>query len=109
MTYKDISDMIAELNIPYAYYQFPEGTEVATPFICFYYPSQLGFAADNTNYAKPVDLVIELYTNEKDFQLEAQIEQKLNDNGLVFQRNESYIDSEKMLMQTYESEVLIDG
>ena len=109
MTYEGISNLIASIGIPYAYYQFPEGTETPPPFICFFYGGQNGFVADNINYAKPVALVIELYTDNKDFQLEAQIEKALNDNEIVFQRNESYIDSEKLFLQTYESEVFIDG
>lgn len=109
MTYQDISNLIAGLNIPYAYYQFPEGTEVAPPFICFYYSEQQGLYADNINYAKPVNLVIELYTKTKNFQLEAQLEQALNDVEIPYRRYESYIDSEKLFMQTYESEVFING
>ena len=109
MTYQEVNEIIAQAGIPYAYYQFPEGTEQAPPFICFYFPNQIGFAADNTNFAKPINLVIELYTQNKDFQLEAQIETLLNSNGLVYARTESYIDSEKLFLQTYESEVLING
>ena len=109
ITYQDINNLIASIGVPYAYYQFPEGTGVAPPFICFYYDQQIGFAADNTNFAKPEHLVIELYTNNKDFQLEAQIEKALNDIGLVYSRMESYIDSEKLFLQTFESEVLING
>lgn len=109
MTYQEINNLIASIGIPYAYYQFPEGTEIAPPFICFYYDEQRGFAADNINYAKPVGLVIELYTKVKDFQLEARIEEALNNNEIVYARLESYIDSEKLFMQTYESEVYING
>lgn len=109
MTYKQISQIIAQMNIPYAYYQFPEGTAIAPPFICFYFDEQRGFYADNINYAKPVHLVIELYTKNKDFQLEAQLEELLSANEIAYSRYESYIDSEKMFMQTYESEVFING
>lgn len=109
MTFEQIPMIIAQMNIPYAYYQFPEGTDTAPPFICFYYQEQRGFYADNTNYAKPVLLVIELYTKNKDFQLENQLEELLNANEIPFAKYESYIDSEKMFMQTYESEVFING
>lgn len=108
-TYQGIATMIASLEIPYAYYQFPEGTEQATPFICFYFSDTTGFYADNVNFARQTTLVIELYTDEKRFDIESKVEKLLNDNELPYQRYESYIDSEQMLMQTYETEVFING
>ena len=93
MTYEQINTMIESIGVEYAYYQFPEGTEVATPFICFYYPEQNGFFADNLNYAKQERLIIELYTKEKDFELEDRIRQVLNENEIPFVRYESYIDT----------------
>lgn len=109
MTYQEINQIIAQMNIPYAYYQFSKDTAQPCPFICFYFDEQRGFYADNINYAKPVHLVIELYTKNKDFQLEAQLEELLSANEIAYSRYESYIDSEKMFMQTYESEVFING
>lgn len=108
-TYQSISQMIHSLGIPYAYYQFPEGTEQKTPFICFYFSDTDGVYADNSVYSKRATLVIELYTDDKRFDLEEQIETLLNNNELPYKRYESYIDSEQMLMQTYESEVYING
>ena len=108
-TFKGISDMIQSLGIPYAYYQFPEGTEQATPFICFYFSDERGMNADNINYGKIVRLVIELYTDDKRFDLEAQIENLLTGNEIAFAKYESYIDTEQMLQETYEMEVFING
>ena len=108
-TYQGIATMIESLEIPYAYYQFPNDTEQPTPFICFYYSDTDGFNADNIVYSKNVTLVIELYTDDKRFDLESRIENLLNENELPFTRYESYIDSEKMLMQTYETEVYFNG
>ena len=108
-TYQSISTMIQSLGIPYAYYQFPEGTEQATPFICFYFSDTEGVYADNVTYSRHTTLVIELYTDDKRFDLEEQIENLLTQNELPFRRYESYIDSEQMIMQTYETEVYING
>lgn len=99
--------MLAGLNIPYAYYQFPEGTAQECPFICFYFAGSEDFKADNTNYQRIRPLTIELYTDNKDFTLEETVETALNENGLVYSRYESYIDSEKMNMVTYVADVII--
>lgn len=109
MTYKEISQMIKEVGVPYAYYQFPEGTGQEPPFICFYYPNNNDFVADGENYVKVVQLVIELYTDNKDFSLEATLEAVLAEHGLVFTREETYIDSERMYLETYYTEVIINA
>lgn len=109
MTYQDINGMIASIGTPYAYYQFPEGTAQPCPFICFYYRGRNDLMADDRNYAEVAQLVIELYTDDKDFALEQTVENMLTENDIPYSKMESYIDSEKMIMQTYESEVYIDG
>lgn len=109
MTLSQIADMIESIGIPFAYYQFQEGTAQPCPFICFYYSDSNDVLADNVNFVKIRNLVIELYTDQKDFGIEETIEEILNENEIVYDHYESYIDSEKMLMQTYESEVYING
>ena len=108
MTYEEINTMIESIGVEFAYYQFPEGTAVAPPFICFYYPERDDFFADNINYAKVERLIIELYTKEKEFTLEDSIEAKLKENEIPFIRYESYIDTEQLIMNTFESEVFIN-
>lgn len=107
MTYKEIAAMVASVGVPYAYYQFDEGTAKAPPFICFFYPGSDDMIADNTNYQAIRPLTIELYTENKDFALEATVETILNENGIPFTRNEVFIDTERMYQITYFSEVVI--
>lgn len=107
MTYADVNTMLASLGVPYAYYQFREGTAVPPPFICFYYPADDDMLADNCNYQKIRQLVVELYTNEKDFSLEDTIENTLTENGLVYSKLEAFIDTEKLMMVTWTSDVII--
>ncbi len=109
MTYEQVNTMIEEIGINYAYYQFPDGTEVAPPFLCFYYPERDDFYADDTNYVRIERLIIELYTKEKDFVSEEAIETVLTEHGIPYTRYESYIDTEQLIMNTYESEVIING
>lgn len=107
MTYKEVATMISTINVPYAYYQFPEGTEQACPFICFFFDRSNDMAADDTNYQQIRTLNIELYTDNKDFATEKTVEDTLNTNGLVYAREESYLDSEKMYMVTYMTDIVI--
>lgn len=107
MTYQDVKSMINSVGIPFAYYQFSEDTAKPTPFICFYFSGDNDFLADDVNYQKVRTLVVELYTDEKDFLLEETLEDVLTANEFVYSKSESYIDSEKMLMVTYTTDVII--
>ena len=107
MTYQEVATMVASIGVPYAYYQFPEGTAVAPPFVCFYFEGSDDLYADDKNYQRIRPLTIELYTDNKDFSLEATVESILSSNGLTYTRNESWIDSEKMNMVAYLTDVVI--
>ena len=97
MTTQEVATMIAEIGIPYAYYQFPEGTEQATPFACFFYSNNNDLKADNSNYQKIEHLILEVYTDNKDFALEATVESVLASHDMVWSRDEEWIDTERML------------
>ena len=107
MTYREVATMIKNIGYPCAYYQFPEGTEQACPFICFYFTLSNDLAADDTNYQKIRQLAVELYTDNKDFAAEQVVEDALNASGLVYNREESYLDSERMYMVTFTTQVVI--
>lgn len=109
MSYENISTMIESFGLPYAYYQFPEGTGQEPPFVVFFYSDIDDVYADDANYQRIVTLNIELYTREKDFDSEATIEGVLADNDLTYYKEENYIDSEKMYQIAYEMEVIIHG
>ena len=109
MSYEDIATMIESFGLPYAYYQFPEGTGQEPPFVVFFYSDIDDVYADDANYQRIVTLNIELYTREKDFENEATIEGVLADNDLTYYKEENYIDSEKMYQIAYEMEVIIHG
>ena len=109
MTYKEIAAMIESIGLPYAYYQFPEGTGQEPPFVVFFYSNIDDLYADESNYQRIVTLNIELYTREKDFEKEATVEGILQNSSLSYYKEENYIDSEKMYQIAYEMEVIING
>ena len=75
----------------------------------YYYPGDNDFKADDSNYQAIRQLTIELYCDNKDFALEKAVEDVLSSNGFVFAKSEEYIDSEKLYMTTYDTEVIING
>ncbi len=107
MTYKEVAAMVASVGVPYAYYQFPDGTEVAPPFICFWFDRNNDFIADSRNYQKIEHLRVEVYSDNKNYSLEAVTEAALTGAGLVWVKTEGWLDSERMMMVLYECDVLI--
>lgn len=65
MSYEEIATMIESIGLPYAYYQFPEGTGQEPPFVVFFYSNIDDLYADDINYQRIVTLNIELYTRER--------------------------------------------
>ena len=107
MTFKEVATMISGIGLPFAYYQFPEGTAQKTPFICYFYSGNNDVLADDSNYQKIEHLNIELYSDEKDFDSEAAIESARTSAGLVWSREETYIDDERLYMVLYEMDAVI--
>ena len=108
MTPQEVNTLIESVGIPYAYHQFADDTGQQPPFICFFYGDSADLAADNTNYARIEPLYIELYTDEKDFALEKQIETLLNANDLVFRKEQTYLDDERMHETIYTTDIIME-
>ena len=107
MTFQQVADLAAAVGIPSAYYQFPNDTALAPPFLCFIMAQSNDAYADDSNYTKIERIQFELYTDTKDPALEAQVENVLADAGITWSRDEGFLDSERMHMTTYQFDVVI--
>ena len=101
MSHEEVMAMLSELTIPYAYDHFCEGEAPEPPFICFLFPGSDNFSADNIVYAAFNELHIELYTDEKDPELEESVESILSEHELFWQKTEVWIESEKLYEVLY--------
>lgn len=107
MTYTEVVQMLEQMGLPVVYYSWPEEAAPALPYIVYYYPTGDGFEADNINYANYQALNIELYTENKDFDLEKQMEDILTQFEIPFSKQETYINTERMYEVLYQTEILI--
>ena len=107
MTYEEVSTLVESIGYPSAYYQFEEDTAKKPPFVVFYFPQRDDMFADNSNYTHIEQLIIELYTPEKDWDAEAAVEAVLESNEITYEKEETYIESEQLYMAVYQAEVLI--
>ena len=108
MTPKEIKEIIKQAGLPCAYYKFAEETKQEPPFVCYFFGGGADFIADSTNYLKLERLFIELYTDRKDFALESKIEKLLNQNGIVYSKDEENIDSEHMHVTVYTTTINLE-
>ena len=108
MTFEEINDMVGSFGFPHTYDSFPNNIAPNPPYIVFTYPNNNDFAADNVNYVSIDTLNIELYTAQKDFDAESQIEAILTQNGLFYQKTETYIRQENLFQIRYVSEVITE-
>jgi len=106
MTYKDITDMLEEANLPLAYHHFAEGESPDPPFLIFLFPESDNFGADDKVYQKIDVLYIELYTDKKEPTLEESLETILDNHNLFYQKSETWIEDEKMYEVLYEMRII---
>ena len=102
MTHEEVKALGEEMGLPYAYDHFAEGESPDPPFIGFLYPKAENFGADNLVYHPFNRLDIEVYTDYKDPDMEATIEEVLTAHELYYEKSEVWIETEKMYEVLYE-------
>lgn len=114
MTLAEVNNMMAEITqrcglTDYTYYQFADDSAPNLPYLIFYYPSSNNDGADNVVWQKINRLNIELYTDNKEFFIENELETVLTEHGFFYEKSEQYIKDEKMYEVLYQMEVVING
>ena len=113
MTYQQIATLIGSVgapnHIPYAYDHFTvdeNNPGPPAPYITFRYVPK-PFIADNNNYVRIEHLVIELFTDNKDYVHTAAMEAALAGAGLAYTVDETYNDAEALYVTTYEADFIL--
>lgn len=109
MTISDLNRILEDIGLPFAYYQFNDDTPQQLPFICWVITGHNDVHADNINYVPIQRVVIELYTEAKDFALEEQVRGILTDHDIAFAQDGEEIDAEKMHLETFVTDLVISA
>lgn len=109
MTLKDVIDMLESTGFPVVYLAWRENEVPELPYICYYYPSMTPETADDTHHAEIYTLNVELYTKNKNFEVESTVETALLSAGMVFTKDEDFLSDENMYEVLYIMEVNING
>ena len=103
----ELMEIMKETGLPFAYDHFAEGESPNPPFITFLLPGSNNFAADGKVYKKINEVHIELYTDEKNPETEALVEDVLDEHEIFYEKTEVWIESEKLyeVLYSFEREV----
>ena len=107
MTYQETVNMLDATGLPVAYDNFQEGEAPDPPFIVFLFPKSNNFSADGKVYKKITSLDIELYTDLKQPDVEAQVEAVLDAHDIFYNKTEVWIPDEKLYEVVYSTELLV--
>lgn len=90
-----------------AYYRkVPTGTKL--PFLVWYINRTDNFDADNKVYKRQCEVIVDLYTAQKDFQIERELEGILEANELVWNSSEATVGEEATVVNSYEIWTMIE-
>ena len=107
MNFEEITAMLDETGYPVAYDHFTEGKAPNPPFIVFLFPRSNNFSADGKVYERINELDIELYTDLKQPDVEAQVEAVLDKHEIFYNKSEVWIPEEKLYEVIYTTELLM--
>lgn len=102
MTSREIESILHEIGLPFRYDHFKQSEAVAPPFICWRNPDTDNFSADGVVYYKNPATDIEVYTDEKNIELEEKIENIFSEHGIYWEKYEQWIPDEEMYEVLYE-------
>lgn len=97
MTLTDLKNTLSSISTfqtKVTYRAWPVGKAPKLPFICYLATDTQNFDADNIVYHKIQNVAVELYTAKKDVASEALVEDKFAEAGIVWDKDETYLDDE---------------
>lgn len=111
MTLQEFNQMLQSTGLSVAYRSFPTGDknnpEPELPFICYLETNTNNFSADGIVYKKISSIAVELYTKNKDLEVERKVENALS--SFYWNKSEEYLDDEECYFTLYELEVVLNG
>lgn len=96
---KQVVDGLKETGIPIRYRVFKSKPPV--PFLVYYEDGSTNFFADGEVYYKLDSYIVELYEDQKSLETEEKVEKVFDELGIFWNKEESYVDSEKLNMISY--------
>lgn len=100
ITYENLFDVLLTTKMPVAYHHFSKTPSL--PYLVFLREDTEMLGADNKNYVKFNNWLVELYTGQKSLEHEKQVEDALDTLEVAYSTVEGYLETEKMYLVRYE-------
>lgn len=100
---EELVKALESTGLPVARLAFPEGEAPPLPYLCYLCTDDNPLFADGITYFTSSNVTVELYTQFKSPAVEQQVEAALQ--AYHWKKDETYIDSERCYMITYDIEV----
>ncbi|MCI7304356.1 MAG: hypothetical protein SOR93_09555 [Clostridiales Family XIII bacterium] len=99
MTLQELNEKLNRI-VPCRYKAWKKKPPV--PFAVYYEDGSGNFSADGSVYVPFTHMVVELYADEKDPELEGKLQTFFDEKGIYWEKSpDLYIESEKLLMVAY--------
>ncbi len=99
-----LAQILGQAGIPVARGSFKKAQP--PPYIVYVFSHSNNFTADSKVYLKRDNYQVELYTEKKDIALEEKLEGIFDDYGLVYDKTETFLQSEQLLEIIYEIQMI---
>lgn len=109
MTIEEFVSMLKESGLPVTHYQWPVGKVPDLPYLVYLIPQSAGEYADNQTWAEICEIDVELYSEQRNFQLEDQIKKIFNAHELPYTTEFNYIESEQMFQTIFHLEEVFEN
>lgn len=103
MSYQRLKEPLEGLGIPFAFHHWDRPPQM--PYGVYFDDSTDNFEADNIAYVVIRHFNIELYVRQRDQDLEGRMEKILTDADLYWDKDSTYVASERFFKISYEIEV----
>lgn len=104
MTQDELYNLLKSTGLPVAYHHFKNPPNL--PYIVYLFTYSNNYGADNKVYSKINNYQVELYSDKKDLESEKLIEELFDENGIFYEKSETYIESEDLYQVLYEIQVI---
>jgi hypothetical protein len=99
-----LAQILSETGVPVARNSFLQPKP--PPYIVYVFSHSNNYTADSMVYLKRDNYQVELYTEKKDIALEEKLEGIFDSYGLVYDKTETYLQSEQLLEVIYEIQMI---
>lgn len=104
MTLVELKKILDTTGYPVAYSHFEDAQ--TSPFICYQEIGTENFFSDDNLYKKVTIVQVGLYTKKKDLMAESKLEEAFYINHIMWNVDETFIESEQIFQRLYELELI---